>query len=87
MAKNNVRVKIPLSKRRQLLKSAEVQEDLKRRADKIRDSAGGTGKGYVSAVDVKAKRVRASVYTLEDSAKRDNARNNSLVRALDAGRD
>lgn len=82
----NVRVKIKPSKRRQLTRSAEVQADLQRRADKIRDAAGGEAKGYRSSSQVKAKRVRASVYTANGDAIRDNAGNNSLVRALDAGR-
>lgn len=66
-----------------LLKSPEVQADLKARADRI---AAAAGEGMVASVQVGKTRARASVITETVQAKRAEAKDRALTRALDAGR-
>lgn len=82
----NVKVVITRAQRQKLLRSRALHDDLAKRADKIRDAAGGTSMGYLSDAGIGPKRARASVVTGNGRAVRDNAANNSLVRAMDAGR-
>lgn len=65
------------------LKSASVQAELGRRA---RAAADAAGPGYEASVIVGATRARASVITATPEAMADNARNQSLLRAIGAQR-
>lgn len=66
-----------------LLKSEEVQADLRRRAQAI---AAAAGEGMDVDVRVGATRARASVRTGTDEARRAEATDKTLTAALDAGR-
>lgn len=80
---STVRVEINKAGVRALLKSVEVQADLKRRAEAI---AAKAGDGMEVETDVGANRARAVVVTRTESAKKAEAKNHTLSRALDAGR-
>lgn len=67
----------------ELLRSREVEADLLRRARRI---ASAAGQGYEADSSVGSVRARATVWTNTIEARRDEATNHSLVRALDAGR-
>lgn len=67
----------------ELLKSAEVQAELKARADRI---AAAAGEGMEPSVRVGRSRARASVITGSREAKLAEATDRALTRALDAGR-
>lgn len=67
-----------------LLKSEEVQADLKRRADAIADAAGP---GMEARVGVGRTRARATVITADFDAMLAEATHKTLTRAIDAGRD
>lgn len=68
----------------QLLRHPSVQADLERRAQAIADQAGD---GYeVRTPTRRTRRARVAVITTTNEAKRDNARNLTLVKALGAGR-
>ena len=75
------RVKIELNRSGvgQLLKSQEVKSFIKDEADR---RAAGLGKGY--ATDSKTLQTRAvsSIYTESYEAMKDNAENNSLLKAV-----
>ena len=60
-----------------------VKNDLKKRADRI---AAAAGDGMESSVVIGRTRARASVITATHAARRAEARNASLTRAIDAGR-
>lgn len=66
-----------------LLKSPEIQADLQSRADKI---AAAAGEGMLATVKVGMTRARASIITDTIAAKRAEAKDRALTRALDAGR-
>lgn len=67
-----------------LLKSAEVQADLKRRADAI---AAAAGPGMEARASVDKDRARAAVVTATFDAILAEAAHKNLTRAIDAGRD
>lgn len=67
----------------ELLKSVPVQQDLRRRADRI---AAAAGPGMEASVQVGRNRARGSVITVTQKAREAEARNRALTRALDAGR-
>ena len=66
-----------------LLKDPAVVADLKRRAEAI---AAAAGEGYDAVSSEPRRRARAAVVTATDAAREDNAENNTLLRALQAGR-
>lgn len=66
-----------------LRKSREVTSDLLRRAKAIQATAG---EGYMASPFTGRTRGRASVITETEEARADNARNNTLIRAIDSGR-
>lgn len=68
----------------ELLKSPEVQGDLKRRADAI---AAAAGPGMEARVSVGKSRARATVITADFEAILAEATRKDLTRAIDAGRD
>lgn len=67
----------------QLLKSAEVQADLRRRAEAI---AAVAGPGHRVEVGSTGRRARAAVITDTLDAMLDEANDRNLSRAFDAGR-
>lgn len=67
----------------ELLKSAEVQAELKRRADRI---AAAAGPGHEVDVRVGRTRARASVVTATREARKAEAESRRLTSSLDAGR-
>lgn len=79
----NVRIEMNRAGVGALLKSAEVQADLKRRAEAIAQAAGD---GMDVDVRVGKTRARASVRTGTFEARRAEARDKALTSALDAGR-
>lgn len=83
MASPKVKVKLNSSAVRALLRSPEVADDLRRRAERIADTAG---LGYETDVTIGKNRARAAVFTDTFQAMHDEAVNHSLLRALDAGR-
>lgn len=66
-----------------ILRGPEVQADLKRRADRIAETAGP---GNASEVVVGSTRARGHVWTDTNEAKVAEATERTLTRALDAGR-
>lgn len=77
------RVKLNKPNTRALLRSPEVQRDLKRRADAIARQAGP---GHEVDLEVGRNRTRAEVRTATPAARRAEATSRNLSRALDAGR-
>ena len=88
---SKVRVKMNSKGARALLNSVEVQADLLRRADRIQDGAnaqlGASDPSEMYQADVQAgkNRARAIVRTSGHGSRRDNARNNTLLKNLDRG--
>ena len=68
---------------RELLRSPEIQGDLRRRADRI---ASAAGPGHEVDVAAGRNRARASVRTDSIDAMFDEATARNLTRSLDAGR-
>jgi hypothetical protein len=81
----SVRIEINSAGIRELLKSPEVQNELGARADRIAAAAGGEP-DYEVEVIVGATRARASVRTTSFEAIRAEAKDRTLLSALDAGR-
>ena len=77
------KVKINSAGARAVLKSAGGQADLDARADRI---AAVAGSGYKASTYPWRTRGRSSVITGTWSAMRDNSRNQTLLRAVNAGR-
>lgn len=77
------RIKWNVKAFRELRLEPDVIADLEDRAERIADSAGD---GYEASAQAGKNRGRASVITGDYAAMRDNAKNQSLLRALDAGR-
>lgn len=79
----NVRVKMNSKGARALLRSHEVQDDLRKRADRI---AARAGAGFEVESGRGTNRARAAVITKTARAMRAEAKDKRLTRALDAGR-
>jgi hypothetical protein len=83
----NVKVKINSSGARQLLNSSAVQGELLKRAEKIKASADGMGSGkYAADVRPGKNRAHAMVKTTDFKSMASNAKHNTLLKSLDAGR-
>jgi hypothetical protein len=80
---NSIRVEVNDAGIRALLKSPEVQAMLKAKADRI---AAAAGPGMEATSWTGRTRARASVITATAKARRAEATNRSLTRAIDAGR-
>lgn len=68
---------------KQLRKSNEILAELEKRAERIADAAGP---GVETSPFKGKNRSRVSVITVTEEARRANAENNTLIRAIDAGR-
>lgn len=79
-----VRIKINRKGVAAILKSDKVRADLERRARAIADRAGP---GMEASSRIGATRARASVITATEEARRAEAVDRTLTRAIDAGRD
>lgn len=83
---STVKVKMTRAQRADLLRSDFVGREIQRRTLAIHAAAGGDAAGYRADVATNTRRVRGAVYTYEYKAIKDNARNNTLIRSMDAGR-
>jgi hypothetical protein len=79
----NVRIKLNSAGIRQLLRSSEMEADLRRRAERI---AATAGEGFEASSMVGPNRARASVITTTYEAMAAEAQERRLTRAIDAGR-
>jgi hypothetical protein len=68
---------------RQILKAPGTRADIERRTRAV---ARAAGEGYEPSVVEGRNRVRGSVITATYDARRDNGKNHTLLRALDAAR-
>lgn len=68
---------------RKLLRSREVMSDLIERGERVK---ARSGPGFETSAVTGRNRARVSVATGTPEAMVDNARNNTLIRSLDAGR-
>ena len=63
-----------------------VREEVTRRAERVAAAAGGAQKGYFVRSSIGKTRARAVVIAGTIEAIRSNAKHNTLLRSLDAGR-
>lgn len=72
----------------QLLTSPAMEAELKRRAERIAAAANAESSwgGYQASSSREGSRARARVWNVKHEAADDEARNNRLIRGLDAGR-
>ncbi|SDY29102.1 hypothetical protein [Eubacterium barkeri] len=83
----DVKVKINSAGARQLLNSAAVQGELLKRAEKIKVRADGMGSGkYVADVQPGKNRAHAMVKTTDFISKKSNAKHNTLLKSINAGK-
>lgn len=80
----NVRIVLNDKAIQDLLKSVEVQTDLKHRADRI---AAAAGEGMEVFEYIGKDRAHAGVFTDSFPARYHEARDRALTKAIDAGRD
>ena len=78
-----IRIEVNSAGIQALLKSSEVQEFLKAKADRI---AAAAGEGMEATSRIGRTRARASVVTATRAARRAEAVDRSLTKAIDAGR-
>ena len=83
MASGKIRIEISDSGIQDILRSSPVQSFLKAKADRI---AAAAGKGMRASSYVGRTRARASVITATGGARRAEATDRSLTKAIDAGR-
>lgn len=82
-----IRVKINSRAARALLNGPEVQGDLLARAERIKAKAESIGSGeYVADVQPGKNRAHAIVRTTDIESRRSNAKHNSLMKSINAGR-
>ena len=69
---------------KELLKSAEIQSQLTEYATRVKQIANGSSSfgGYDSDIYVGKNRANASVFAMQQRAKKDNLENNTLLKAL-----
>lgn len=84
-------IKLNRAALREILKSDPLKTELFRRAELIREACdpdGHLGEDAYVAVSSKGRnRARASVIAVTAHARNSNAKHNTLVRAIDAGKD
>ena len=74
-----IRVELNSEGVRELLRSAEMEAICKQQAQEIKNRVGD---GYIVTTYTGRNRVNASVYAVTDQAKRDNLKNNTLLKAV-----
>lgn len=74
-----IRVELNSEGVRELLRSAEMEAICKQQAQEIKNRVGD---GYLVTTYTGRNRVNASVYAVTDQAKRDNLKNNTLLKAV-----
>lgn len=79
MSKNKVTVELNRASVGQLLQSGEMQDMLLKKAEQV---AGKCGSGYESASYLMPTRAVARISAATPEAKRDNLKNNTLLKAL-----
>lgn len=86
---SDIRVEINPAGARAVMNSQGVQNELLRRAMNIADAAesvSGSGVTYAADVQPGRNRAHALVKTTDRHSRASNAKHNSLLKALDAGR-
>lgn len=83
MATTKIDFKLNSDGVRTLLRSSEMEADLRARAERI---AAAAGPGHAVESQIGVNRARASVRTETFEAMREEATNRTLTRAIDAGR-
>lgn len=82
-----VKVKMNSKGSRNILNASGVQKELLRRAKRMKASADGMGKGvYEADIQPGKNRVHAMVKTTDLISIKSNAKNNALLKSLDAGK-
>lgn len=81
-----MRVKFNVPAFMALRRDPGVVQELHRRAKLIADACGGEDDGFHAEVTQGKTRARASVVAVTNQARRRNARDNTMLKALDAGR-
>lgn len=82
-----VKVTIHSSVARAILSGAEVAADLSRRAENIKNAADSVGSGvYRASVAQVGDRKVAYINTTDVISRNSNAKHNTLLKSLDAGR-
>lgn len=81
-----MRVKFNVPAFMALRRDPGVTQELHRRAKLIADACGGEDDGFHAEVTQGRTRARASVVAVTYQARRRNARDNTMIKALDAGR-
>ena len=83
----DVAIKMNSSGARKILNGSAVQGDLLRRAEKIKASADGMGSGkYAADVRPGKNRAHAMVKTTDFISKKSNAKHNTLLKSINAGK-
>lgn len=67
---------------RSVLKSAEMEAAISAETAKIHGRCGGAGAGYAYEVKPGKNRMRGTVWTDTYKARRDNAKNNTLLKGV-----
>lgn len=80
---STVKVKLVKNAAAKLMKSPGVTADIKARVERV---AAAAGEGYEASVVEGKNRAHGSVITASYAAMRREARDHTLIRALDAGR-
>lgn len=80
---SKVRIELNRAGITQILKSPSMRSAVERRARQI---AAASGPGYEADSMIGRNRARASVYAKSFRARRDNARNNTILRNIGAAR-
>ena len=75
---NNVKIKVNRSGVRELLQSDEIRQVCREQAEAIRQQCGD---GYECDDFIGRNRANASVWPATAKARRDNARNNTMLKA------
>lgn len=81
-----MRVKFNMRAYLALRRDPSVVHELHRRAKLIADACGGEDDGFHAEITQGKTRARASVVAVTYQARRRNARDNTMLKSLDAGR-
>lgn len=79
MAKNEVEVKLNWDGVGKLLRSKEIKEECVRQASEIKNRCG---EGYETGSYLGEDRQKATIYPATNKAKKDNLKNNTILKAL-----